>query len=299
MEDIRLSVATDVGCIELMHARLDRRPVPPHIHDEYSISVTLRGGLAFDFKGSKHLAASGIISCVAPGEVHNAYAARDGRWEFLNLLVPTLVVKETLGSLDWSESLPDLPHRVVADPGLVRRLVALHRLLTATGDLLERQSARTLVLAEFFRKHSTARGTSPPITIEKGAVDKARELMHGCFAQSISLAALASHAGLSPYYFLRTFHAAIGMTPHMYLNQLRVLEAKRLLSSGANAAQTAVACGFCDQSHMTRQFKRLLFTTPGQYRTEFLNTTKPLPGGRLMTGPTALKTQPWSSPSCR
>src|SRR5215475_6131192 len=72
---VSVSLATDVGGIELMHACFDGRGVPPHIHDEYSISIPLRGGLGFDFQGSRHLAPSRVISCIAPGEVHNAYAA--------------------------------------------------------------------------------------------------------------------------------------------------------------------------------------------------------------------------------
>jgi AraC-like DNA-binding protein/quercetin dioxygenase-like cupin family protein len=268
-EDVRLSVARDVGGIELMHARfnsLSGVSVPPHIHDEYSISVTLHGGLGFDFRGTKHSAPAGVISCVAPGETHNAYPAVGDRWEFLNLLVPNAVVREVLSSLDWPDDLPDLPRRVVTDAGMVRRLVALYRLLETPGDPLERQSTRTLVLAEFFKNHSTARGSSDGVGREHPAIRRARELLRECFAEPISLTRLAEHAGLSPYHFLRTFRAERGMTPHTYLNQIRVLEAKRRLSAGATTAETAVACGFCDQSHMTRQFKRIALMTPGQYR---------------------------------
>jgi len=257
-EEIRLSVAVDVGRIELLHARINRSTIPPHFHDEYSISVTLRGGLGFEFRGASHSAPSGVISCVAPGEVHNAYAPAGGKWEFINLLVPTAVVQEVLASLDWRENLPDLPRRVVADPGLVGAFIHFHRLLESSGDLLERQSVRTFVLADFFRRYSTARGAARRVLAEHRAVQRARELLRGRFAEPIALAQLASHAGLSPYHFLRTFHREVGVTPHAYLNQIRVLEAKRRLSAGAGAAEAALACGFCDQSHMNRQFKRLV-----------------------------------------
>jgi len=250
----------------LMHARFNGRSVPPHIHDEYSISITLRGGLAFDYRGTKHSAPAGVISCVAPGETHSASPASGDRWAFLNFLVPNAVVREVLSSLERPDVLPDLPRRVVVDAEMVRRLVALYRLLKGSGDLLERQSACTFVLAEFFKNHSTARGSSDSIGQEHPAVERARELLQECFGEQISLARLADYAGLSPYHLLRTFRAAVGMTPHLYLNQIRVLQAKHRLSAGAATAETAVACGFCDQSHMTRQFKRVALTTPGQYR---------------------------------
>jgi AraC-like DNA-binding protein len=264
--DIRLTLAADVGRIELIHARMGRHSIPPHIHDEYSISVTVRGGLAFDHKGTKHVAGSGIISCVAPGEVHNAYAGSGGDWQFISLLVPTPVVQEVLTGLYASDILPDLPRRVVCDADLVRRLTELYSLLTAGGDLLERQSARTMVLGDFFRLYSTAQSPARRVRPESAGIVRARDLIHAQFAQPISLTMLAAHAGLSPYHFLRTFRAAMGITPHMYLTQVRVAQAKRMLARGALAAETALACGFCDQSHMNRQFKRVLFTTPAQYR---------------------------------
>lgn len=266
MEAVRISIAHDVGGIELLHARLDGRSVPPHMHDEYSISVALRGGLSFDFRGSRHAAPSGVISCVAPGEVHNATAANGGRWEFLNLLVPAKLVRDVLSGIGWTDRLPDLPERVVADPKLARRLIALHHLLETGGELLERQSTTALVLAEFFMKHSTAGGEPVPARPRGGAIQRAREFLHQCFAEPVPLARLASHAGLSQYHLLRTFHRTVGMTPHRYLNQVRLLDAKRRLSGGASAAEAAAASGFYDQSHMNRQFKKLLLATPGQYQ---------------------------------
>jgi AraC-like DNA-binding protein len=265
-EEFRLSIAADVGRIELISAQFHRRGVPPHLHDEYSISVTLRGGLAFDHRGSKHSAPSGVISCIPPGEIHNAYAARGDDWAFVSLLIPTAAVREILNDRECAANLPDLPARVVADPVMARHLMLLHERLEAGGDLLERQSACTLVLAEFFQRYSTARCQPKQLHTERDAVRRALDLLHQCYAEPVPLRRLASRAGLSPYYFLRMFRAAVGITPHVYLNQIRVMEAKRRLAAGMPAVEAAIACGFCDQSHMARQFKRAVFMTPRQYQ---------------------------------
>ena len=105
---------------------------------------------------------------------------------------------------------------------------------------------------------------------EHQGVRRARELLHERFAEPITLGELASYAGLSPYYFLRAFRATVGMTPHAYLNQIRVAAAKRRLAAGGAPAEAAIACGFCDQSHMTRQFKRSAYVTPGDYQGAYL-----------------------------
>jgi AraC-like DNA-binding protein len=261
---IRFSIAADVGGIELIHGLFHRRGVPPHIHDEYSVSIPLRGGLAFDFRGSKYSAPSGVISCTPPGEVHNAYAARGARWEFICFLIPAAVVSELL---EGTSRLPDLPQRVIDDYPMVQHLISLYNQLELEGDPLERQSASNLVFRDFFQRHSTAKCARSHCRIGKRPIQRALELLHECYSDPISLGRLSAHAGLSPYYFLRMFRSAVGITPHVYLNQIRVIEAKRKLANGMTAAQAAQHSGFCDQSHMARQFKRTVFITPGQYQT--------------------------------
>ena len=59
------------------------------------------------------------------------------------------------------------------------------------------------------------------------------------------------------------------MSPHQYLIEVRVHSALALLSAGAerpSLAEVAAAVGFSDQSHLTRQFKRILGTTPKKAR---------------------------------
>jgi AraC-like DNA-binding protein len=43
------------------------------------------------------------------------------------------------------------------------------------------------------------------------------------------------------------------------------LLAKRLLEAGRSIGETAVACGFYDQAHLTNQFKRRVGVTPGHF----------------------------------
>ena len=84
-------------------------------------------------------------------------------------------------------------------------------------------------------------------------------------AESVSLTRIAAVAGLSCFYFIRVFRANFGVTPHVYLTTLRLERARRLLQTSMPIAQAAVAAGFSDQSHLTRLFKRVYGTTPGEY----------------------------------
>ncbi|MNW16127.1 Transcriptional activator NphR [compost metagenome] len=57
------------------------------------------------------------------------------------------------------------------------------------------------------------------------------------------------------------------MTPHRWLTAHRIERACALLAQAdLSIAAVALACGFSDQSHLTRVFAQALGTTPGMWR---------------------------------
>jgi AraC family transcriptional regulator len=93
------------------------------------------------------------------------------------------------------------------------------------------------------------------------------EYIEASLEQPIELEELAQIAGMSRFHFCRLFKAAIGVTPHQFVIRRRVERAKQLLGkSGLSIAEVAVACGFANQDHLTRYFKREMRVTPGVFR---------------------------------
>lgn len=81
--------------------------------------------------------------------------------------------------------------------------------------------------------------------------------------QDLKLDEIAAIAQISPYHFLRLFKQSTGTTPHQYILQCRLNQAKSLLKySDLSIVEIATRTGFCDQSHLTRYFKRILGVTP-------------------------------------
>jgi AraC-like DNA-binding protein len=78
---------------------------------------------------------------------------------------------------------------------------------------------------------------------------------------------LARRAGLSPDRFSRRVRALFGLTASQLVIKVRVDAARRLLREGAvPIVRVALACGYCDQSAFSRQFKAVTGLTPAQYR---------------------------------
>ena len=82
-----------------------------------------------------------------------------------------------------------------------------------------------------------------------------------------SIADLAAECRLSPSHFARAFSASTNASPHKWLVNRRIEQAKALLlGSGDELSQIALTCGFVDQSHFTRVFARSEGQSPGRWR---------------------------------
>ena len=83
----------------------------------------------------------------------------------------------------------------------------------------------------------------------------------------VRLAEAAAVIKRSPSYFARAFKATFGKTLGDHLRVMRIETAKRMLLNGdERLAVIALACGFCDQAHMTRLFSRVVGLSPQRWR---------------------------------
>ena len=86
----------------------------------------------------------------------------------------------------------------------------------------------------------------------------------------LSLAELAQRSGMSERSFSRRYLQSSGLTPIRAVERLRVEAACRLLAeTGTPIKRIATRCGFGTEATVRRSFRRLLATTPGDYRTRF------------------------------
>lgn len=96
---------------------------------------------------------------------------------------------------------------------------------------------------------------------------RVREFICENLENDISLADIAHVADISVYYLIRQFHKTFGCAPYEYVTQQRLARARKMIASDCVPLKTvAAACGFSDQSHMTRLFRRAFDVTPGEFR---------------------------------
>lgn len=124
------------------------------------------------------------------------------------------------------------------------------------------------MLGEALRASSSAaRPPQPPRWLKQ-----ARELIHAHSRERLALPQVAQAVGVHPVYLAREFRRHYHSTVGEYIRQLRIEAACREMSRpDTSLAEVAVACGFHDQSHFSKIFKRVMRTTPAEYRARFFS----------------------------
>ena len=127
------------------------------------------------------------------------------------------------------------------------------------------------IAARLVRHHSSSSpidqtdAARPRMASER--LQRAVDFIEANLDQPIGLSEIADAAGLSPTHFAREFKSTVGQPPHQYVMERRVEHAERALAETTTSiAEIAAACGFSNQEHLTRLFKRARGTTPAAYR---------------------------------
>ncbi|WP_425411098.1 helix-turn-helix domain-containing protein [Hyphococcus sp.] len=84
-----------------------------------------------------------------------------------------------------------------------------------------------------------------------------------------SIRRFAAAESLSPEHISRQFKLYFGVSPARYRREKRVRRAMKLISGGVTIHETAYRCGFSDQSHLTREFRKITGMTPGGFIRRF------------------------------
>ncbi|WP_426452418.1 helix-turn-helix domain-containing protein [Paenibacillus sp. S-38] len=98
-------------------------------------------------------------------------------------------------------------------------------------------------------------------------VREAAVFLESHYDRMLSLDQLSEQLGLSKYHLLRTFTAAVGMSPNDYLYRVRIEQAMRLLrQTDWSVEQIAERVGYSSGSYFVKAFRKLTGRTPGSFR---------------------------------
>lgn len=224
----------------------------PHWHDEWSFGAVVRGECRCSVAGHPFVARAGDLIAIAPGVVHTgallATAPGDG---------VTVMMFYVPGAWVQAAGL-QAPVRSAkrASPALARAAAALQ-----SADEVQAWLRRAVpVLAAAARHAGAAQADPRPGEAVRALIGRLQAALQ---AGEHTVAGLARHCGVSRERLHRVLRRWLGMPPAAYVRAVRVHRARQLLLEGAPVAAVAADCGFADQAHFTRWFRRTFGYSPG------------------------------------
>jgi AraC-like DNA-binding protein len=258
----------------------------PHWHEEWSIGAIVRGRCGCSVGGRPLRGGPGDLVAVAPRTVHTgALEAADSDGEVL--VVMLYVPADRAAARGWT--MPARSGRV-RSPALARRAA---RLESASG--VERWLADALPVLGA----ALDRGVRD---LQPG--DAARRLLArlgDCLlVEQPTVTRLAERCGVSREWLHRVVRDWVGLSPAEYLRAVRINRARAMLLEGCTPAAAGAACGFADQAHFTRWFRRIFGYTPGDLALAVAGRVRPsAPASRSSTPRTASAASPGTCRSPR
>ncbi|MGE0214846.1 helix-turn-helix domain-containing protein [Mycolicibacterium sp.] len=160
------------------------------------------------------------------------------------------------------------------DPVIQRAVASLATELRNRGDdlvgsTLLRESLMSQLSVHILRHYAHTRLRAPrrPGALSAVQARQVGDYIEANLASELTLESLARIAGMSQYHFARLFKKRFGLPPHAYVQTRRIERARQLVRHSDMPLKEIVgATGFCDQSHMTKSFKRAYDTTPAELR---------------------------------
>lgn len=257
---------------------------PLHTHDFSEIAIVVEGRGTTEVDGQNFHCQTGDVF-VLHGNRPHAYLDTD-RLGIINITYKPQVIK-----LDQFDSglLPGYQALFVVEPAL-RSRNPYNRHLTLTLDQLIKVKALTDLMEE--ELHAREPGyqlmavghfmilvtllsryyseSEAPDTRKALQLGKALSYLEQHFMEEIQIENLAKISGMSRRSFFRAFSEVTGQTPLAYLLRLRIMKAVEMLEmTDKNITETAFDCGFQDSNYFSRQFKKIMGSTPSEFQKKY------------------------------
>ncbi|MDJ0706243.1 MAG: AraC family transcriptional regulator [Leptolyngbyaceae cyanobacterium MO_188.B28] len=222
-----------------------------------------------DGKLRREVRNNGDIAIIPTGISHRCNW--DTSAQFMVLALEPALLKQV--GQDWVnlDRIELAPQFMTEQDALIQGIFSALREELETGGIggnLLADSLKTALAVHLLRNYCT---TSPKLSsYSKGlsqselalVIDYIDEYLH----QDLSINKVAAIVQMSQYHFSRLFKQRMGITLHQYILQRRIERAKYLLKhSELSIADIALNVGFCDQSHLTRTFKRIVGLPPKKF----------------------------------
>jgi AraC family transcriptional regulator len=270
---VDFAVTDNVGLFVPVSGQCDYSTTPEHTHPAYSFVVSFDDFCRVKIDGNIISSKAGTFSAFAPGVPHQELKSETPS-RYVAIMIAAMYFEEQ--ALEYHLELPKLQGTMFeSTPRLV---FALKEFMSeyeekAPGYLKLLHAAGETICHLIIRQILAPTKRNEKVDYRMAA-DETVAFMHANLHEKITLTDLAHFSRLSVSQFTRVFKEELETTPIEYLQELRLIRAKRLLKdSDKTITEIALQCGFNSSSYFSRCFANRFNTSASDYRKSF-GTTK-------------------------
>jgi len=245
--------------LDLLEASFTNKTFAPHFHDEYSIALITSGTHYFTCNKNDFNAKPGDIRLINPHDIH---VCKSKTWGYITFTPDSNFVEALSESCQKELHNITFVNPVINNLRLSQLFLDLNSATKEWQDELMAENILEELVVNLISSYSNCAIRTKEISYSRAKLAQAVEYMRANFDESLKLESLAKISGLSKYHFLRKFKEEFNMTPHAYLLQIRIQNAKNMLKQNRALSDIALSCGFSDQSHFTRVFNKIYGMSP-------------------------------------
>lgn len=250
--------------MSLLRADFTSHDYGRHTHDAFVIAVTAAGGAEISSVYGVERVSPSILFVSNPEERQSARMGDSTRWVYRSVYLTQPAIR-LVGCGLGIEATPHFTRSMIEDGDLIDRLARMHQAFEANDDNFHADELLIDAFGELFRRHGSGGNRPERAPYDRVIADRIIALMRARYEENLGLDELASVVGLTSFQLIGLFKRTVGLTPHAYLIHLRLNAACRHLKRGYPLAESAQRAGFCDQSALTKHFKRCYGITPLQF----------------------------------
>ncbi len=253
--------------LELKEATFKDKHFPTHFHDTYSIGVIKNGIENLKIRDNNYIATPKTIVIINNYELHSNSFYNNDNWTYqtinLNSDALDFLSKKTIQKTNDNFVFQNL----IEDDFLFNMITNFHQ--ASNFNSYSQISEISKYLIQNYLAEKEADKLNYPnwghIILE------IKNLLDCHMDDKINIERMAKKYNKTSFQLIRAFKAHTGLTPIAYLILIRLNKAKKLLASGNTLIDTALECGFFDQSHFANCFKKYFGVSPKQYSENFSN----------------------------
>lgn len=255
-----------------------------HYHNNYELYYLRSGKRYYFIKDKTYLIDAGTFVFIRKFDIHSTEKYENEGYERILINFDDDFIKPLLSALGEE----DLFERFKGAEGIVKFTdedkVICERLLFHMLKEYEKENndtssyLRSLLLSLFMLIRAQKKDMPEPVessVASRKTISDIVGYINNNYFEDITLQSISSKFYISPYYFSRSFKRITGLGYNEYLNNVRIKEAKKLLSSTKiSVTDISTQVGYKSLTNFGRVFYKITGRTPIQYRIETKNKNK-------------------------